>query len=104
MTRRPSSATTSAASIAAVPPTHVSDRLRCFNYCTTDTSAWRRYNLSPGKVLCNKCGLFERTHSRPRPSSSRISAARSRPRLSARARPRTTSTGPRMSRYCVPAF
>ncbi|KAG2011100.1 hypothetical protein CC2G_011251 [Coprinopsis cinerea AmutBmut pab1-1] len=24
-------------------------------------------NLSPGKVLCNKCGLFERTHSRPRP-------------------------------------
>ncbi|KAH6891678.1 hypothetical protein BKA70DRAFT_1325823 [Coprinopsis sp. MPI-PUGE-AT-0042] len=26
-----------------------------------------RSNLSPGKVLCNKCGLFERTHSRPRP-------------------------------------
>ncbi|KAJ7639159.1 hypothetical protein FB45DRAFT_904867 [Roridomyces roridus] len=83
--------------------TKLSDRLRCFNCCTTDTSAWRCYNLSPGKGLCNKCGLFERTHTRPRPSSSRISAARSRPRLSARARPRTTSTGPRMSRYCVPA-
>ncbi|KAF8664859.1 hypothetical protein AX14_006691, partial [Amanita brunnescens Koide BX004] len=40
---------------------------RCFNCCTTDTSTWRRSNLSPGKVLCNKCGLFERTHSRPRP-------------------------------------
>ncbi|KAG6888937.1 hypothetical protein C0992_007050 [Termitomyces sp. T32_za158] len=42
-------------------------RRRCFNCCTTDTSTWRRSNLSPGKVLCNKCGLFERTHSRPRP-------------------------------------
>ncbi|KAF7291407.1 GATA-type domain-containing protein [Mycena indigotica] len=42
-------------------------RRRCFNCCTTDTSTWRRSTLSPGKVLCNKCGLFERTHSRPRP-------------------------------------
>ncbi|KAJ6574131.1 hypothetical protein B0H19DRAFT_935279, partial [Mycena capillaripes] len=41
-------------------------RRRCFNCCTTDTSTRRRSNLSPGKVLCNKCGLFERTHSRPR--------------------------------------
>ncbi|KAF7375799.1 hypothetical protein MSAN_00469600 [Mycena sanguinolenta] len=49
--------------------TKLSDRVRrrCFNCCTTDTSTWRRSNLSPGKVLCNKCGLFERTHSRPRP-------------------------------------
>ncbi|KAJ7839470.1 hypothetical protein B0H14DRAFT_1069154 [Mycena olivaceomarginata] len=49
--------------------TKLSDRVRrrCFNYCTTDTSTWRRSNLSPGKVLCNKCGLFERTHSRARP-------------------------------------
>ncbi|KAJ7744046.1 hypothetical protein DFH07DRAFT_717633, partial [Mycena maculata] len=42
-------------------------RRRCFNCCTTETSTWRRSNLSPGKVLCNKCGLFERTHLRPRP-------------------------------------
>ncbi|KAJ7772336.1 hypothetical protein B0H16DRAFT_1513139 [Mycena metata] len=42
-------------------------RRRCFNCCTTDTSVWRRSILSPGKVLCNKCGLFERTHGRPRP-------------------------------------
>ncbi|KAJ7447678.1 hypothetical protein FB451DRAFT_1411773 [Mycena latifolia] len=49
--------------------TKLSDRVRrrCFNCCTTDTTTWRRSNLSPGKVLCNKCGLFERTHSRPRP-------------------------------------
>ncbi|KAJ6474904.1 hypothetical protein C8R45DRAFT_834773, partial [Mycena sanguinolenta] len=49
--------------------TKLSDRVRrrCFNCCTTDTSTWRRSNLSPGKVLCNKCGLFERTHQRPRP-------------------------------------
>ncbi|KAJ7928410.1 hypothetical protein B0H13DRAFT_1507411, partial [Mycena leptocephala] len=50
--------------------TKLSDRVRrrCFNCCTTDTSTWRRSNLSPGKLyLCNKCGLFERTHSRPRP-------------------------------------
>ncbi|KAJ6457116.1 hypothetical protein C8R47DRAFT_995880 [Mycena vitilis] len=60
----------------AVPVVHTDDaatklsdrvRRRCFNCCTTDTSTWRRSNLSPGKVLCNKCGLFERTHSRPRP-------------------------------------
>ncbi|KAJ7772335.1 hypothetical protein B0H16DRAFT_1305318, partial [Mycena metata] len=42
-------------------------RRRCSNCCTTDTSTWRRINLNPGKLLCNKCSLFERTHSRPRP-------------------------------------
>ncbi|KAG7086229.1 hypothetical protein E1B28_002199 [Marasmius oreades] len=49
--------------------TKLSDRVRrrCYNCYTTDTSTWRRSNLNPGKVLCNKCGLFERTHSRPRP-------------------------------------
>ncbi|KAI9434995.1 hypothetical protein H4582DRAFT_731673 [Lactarius indigo] len=49
--------------------TKLNDRIRrqCFNCCTTDTSTWRRSSLNPGKVLCNKCGLFERTHNRPRP-------------------------------------
>ncbi|EIW78866.1 hypothetical protein CONPUDRAFT_166748 [Coniophora puteana RWD-64-598 SS2] len=49
--------------------TKLSDRMRrrCYNCSTTDTSTWRRSNLSPGKVLCNKCGLFERTHGRSRP-------------------------------------
>ncbi|KAH9931791.1 uncharacterized protein B0H18DRAFT_952490 [Fomitopsis serialis] len=49
--------------------TKLSDRVRrkCYNCHTTDTSTWRRSSLTPGKVLCNKCGLFERTHSRPRP-------------------------------------
>ncbi|KAJ3910994.1 hypothetical protein F5877DRAFT_4581, partial [Lentinula edodes] len=41
---------------------------RCFNCRTTGTCTWRRSKLSPGKLLCNKCGLFERTHSRPRPA------------------------------------
>ncbi|KAH9926290.1 uncharacterized protein BXZ73DRAFT_90960 [Epithele typhae] len=51
--------------------TKLSDRVRrkCFNCRTTDTSTWRRSSLTPGKVLCNKCGLFERTHSRPRPEA-----------------------------------
>ncbi|KAJ7913749.1 hypothetical protein B0H13DRAFT_1551988, partial [Mycena leptocephala] len=48
--------------------TKLGDRVhrRCFNCCT---STWKRTDLSPGKVLCNECGLclFARTHSRPRP-------------------------------------
>ncbi|KAJ7061200.1 hypothetical protein C8F01DRAFT_987572, partial [Mycena amicta] len=44
-------------------------RRRCFNCCTTETSTWRRSNLNAGKVLCNKCGLFERTHNRSRPQA-----------------------------------
>ncbi|KAJ7110453.1 hypothetical protein C8R44DRAFT_883598 [Mycena epipterygia] len=49
--------------------TKLSDRIRRrrFICCTTDTSTWRRSNLCPGKVLCNKCGLFEHMHLRPRP-------------------------------------
>ncbi|KAJ7587505.1 hypothetical protein C8J56DRAFT_786217 [Mycena floridula] len=42
-------------------------RRRCFNCSVADTATWRRSTLSQGKVLCNKCGLFERTHHRPRP-------------------------------------
>ncbi|KAJ3903003.1 hypothetical protein F5879DRAFT_990506 [Lentinula edodes] len=42
-------------------------RRRCFNCFTTNTSTWRRSSLNPGKMLCNKCGLFERTHGKPRP-------------------------------------
>jgi len=42
-------------------------RRRCFNCKATETSTWRRSVLSPGKLLCNKCGLFERTHAIPRP-------------------------------------
>ncbi|KAH8987765.1 hypothetical protein EDB86DRAFT_2808605, partial [Lactarius hatsudake] len=40
---------------------------QCFNCKATETSTWRRSLLSTGKLLCNKCGLFERTHSIPRP-------------------------------------
>ncbi|KAJ7168053.1 hypothetical protein C8R46DRAFT_826387, partial [Mycena filopes] len=60
-----------------VPVVHTDDggarlsnavRRRCFNCCETQTNVWRRSTLSVGKVLCNKCGLYERVHSRPRPS------------------------------------
>jgi hypothetical protein len=66
--------------------TKITNRLRrrCFNCKATETSTWRRSVLSPGKLvgfqgyltervhliqsqLCNKCGLFERTHAIPRP-------------------------------------
>ncbi|KAJ6501021.1 hypothetical protein C8R47DRAFT_1108656 [Mycena vitilis] len=46
-------------------------RRRCFNCCSTETHSWRRSTLSAGKVLCNKCGLYERKHSRPRPDKIR---------------------------------
>jgi len=39
----------------------------CFNCRATETTTWRRSSLSPGKLLCNRCGLFERTHHIPRP-------------------------------------
>ncbi|OJA14105.1 hypothetical protein AZE42_09823 [Rhizopogon vesiculosus] len=43
--------------------TKLSDRVRrrCYNCCTTDSSTWRRSASSPGKVVCNKCGLLQRT-------------------------------------------
>jgi len=44
-------------------------RRQCFNCKTTETKAWRRSVLSPGKMVCNKCGLFERTHAVSRPNT-----------------------------------
>ncbi|KAJ7182180.1 hypothetical protein C8R43DRAFT_822187, partial [Mycena crocata] len=51
---------------ASIKPSDVLRR-RCFNCCTTETSTWRSSKISAGKLLCNKCGIFERTHSRSRP-------------------------------------
>ncbi|KAF8473679.1 hypothetical protein DFH94DRAFT_620391, partial [Russula ochroleuca] len=47
------------------------DRIRrqCFNCRATATTTWRRSILNPGKLVCNKCGLFERTHAVPRPKT-----------------------------------
>ncbi|KAG8891066.1 hypothetical protein FRB98_000075 [Tulasnella sp. 332] len=42
-------------------------RRRCFNCHATEPPSWRRSTLTYGKIVCNKCGLYERTHSRPRP-------------------------------------
>ncbi|KIY72994.1 hypothetical protein CYLTODRAFT_485962 [Cylindrobasidium torrendii FP15055 ss-10] len=43
-------------------------RRRCHNCGAWETSTWRRSTLAPGKILCNKCGLFERSHRRKRPA------------------------------------
>ncbi|KAI3608217.1 gata transcription factor [Moniliophthora roreri] len=47
----------------------MTDRVRrkCSNCSAVDTTTWRRSSINIGKVVCNKCGLFERTHGRPRP-------------------------------------
>ncbi|KAJ7167723.1 hypothetical protein C8R46DRAFT_255815 [Mycena filopes] len=42
-------------------------RRRCYNCHTTEPPSWRRSTLNPGKIVCNKCGLYERTHLRARP-------------------------------------
>lgn len=61
---------------ASLPVMHTDDaasketqylRRRCFNCHTTEPPSWRRSTLNPGKIVCNKCGLYERTHLRPRP-------------------------------------
>lgn len=61
---------------SSVPIQHTDDaasketqylRRRCFNCHTTEPPSWRRSTLNPGKIVCNKCGLYERTHLRPRP-------------------------------------
>ncbi|KAF8209842.1 hypothetical protein K438DRAFT_1571749, partial [Mycena galopus ATCC 62051] len=71
-------------------------RRRCFNCCTTDTSAWRRsvlsINLRPGKVLCDKWSFLAHTHSHPARNKSRICTAHSRALRSAHARPRSNSS------------
>jgi hypothetical protein len=43
-------------------------RRRCFTCHTTESSSWRRSTLHVGQIVCNKCGLYERTHARPRPA------------------------------------
>ncbi|KAH9989578.1 hypothetical protein BJV77DRAFT_678230 [Russula vinacea] len=44
-------------------------RRQCFNCRATETRTWRRSVLNPGKMVCNKCGLFERSHASPRPNT-----------------------------------
>ncbi|KAI0284766.1 hypothetical protein BC826DRAFT_878932, partial [Russula brevipes] len=44
-------------------------RRQCFNCRAVETTTWRRSMLSQGKLLCNRCGLFERTHGVPRPKT-----------------------------------
>ncbi|KAJ7176375.1 hypothetical protein C8R43DRAFT_557806 [Mycena crocata] len=67
-------------------------RHTCCNCHTTDSRAWRRSVLTPGEYVCNKCGLFERSHSRPRPTE-----------FSPRKRPRTEKTSPTTPSDTAPA-
>ncbi|KAJ7763887.1 hypothetical protein B0H16DRAFT_1455130 [Mycena metata] len=42
-------------------------RRKCFNCYTTKSPTWRRSQLNRRKIVCNKCGMFKRSHSRARP-------------------------------------
>ncbi|KAG8775568.1 hypothetical protein FRC12_001410 [Ceratobasidium sp. 428] len=71
-----------ASSLASGPPHHIVHvvftddaasketqylRRRCHNCQQVEPPSWRRSHLVPGKIVCNRCGLYERTHLRPRP-------------------------------------
>ncbi|CAE6538123.1 unnamed protein product, partial [Rhizoctonia solani] len=45
-------------------------RRRCFKCRVTEPPVWRKSVRNPGKVLCNKCGLYERLHSDKTPDPS----------------------------------
>ncbi|EIN04295.1 hypothetical protein PUNSTDRAFT_122882 [Punctularia strigosozonata HHB-11173 SS5] len=53
----------------------------CFNCDARSSAAWRRSSLTPGKSLCNKCGLYERTHMKPRPHEAITRRDRDRERI-----------------------
>ncbi|KAM5544356.1 hypothetical protein V8D89_002016 [Ganoderma adspersum] len=64
--------------VQAIPTIYIDDAAtkqsdyihrRCHNCRMTDATVWRRSTLTPGKVACNKCGIYERTHERPRPEA-----------------------------------
>ena len=42
-------------------------RQQCFNCHTTEPPSWHHSTLNPGKIVCNKCGLYEHTHLHPHP-------------------------------------
>jgi len=71
-------------------------RRRCFNCHTTEPPSWRRSTLNPGKIVCNKCGLYERTHLRPRPLRFDELRSGSKQRKSSKA-----STSPKQSKIAV---
>ncbi|KAJ7682890.1 von Willebrand factor type A domain-containing protein [Mycena rosella] len=43
-------------------------RRRCFTCHTTEPPSWRCSTAHPGKIVCNKCGLYERTTFYRRPA------------------------------------
>ena len=71
-------------------------RRRCFNCHTTEPPSWRRSTLNPGKIVCNKCGLYERTHLRPRPL--RFDELRSRSKCR---KPSKSISSPKQSKIAI---
>ncbi|KAF8519830.1 hypothetical protein JB92DRAFT_2710148, partial [Gautieria morchelliformis] len=43
----------------------------CFNCRAVQAPSWRKSKLNVGKILCNKCGIYESTHMTPRPLKTR---------------------------------
>ncbi|WRT66106.1 uncharacterized protein IL334_003059 [Kwoniella shivajii] len=39
----------------------------CYNCDNRSPPSWRKSVIHPGRILCNKCGIFERTHQKSRP-------------------------------------
>ncbi|RSH80736.1 hypothetical protein EHS25_007072 [Saitozyma podzolica] len=40
---------------------------KCYNCESINPPSWRKSTVQPGKIACNKCGIYERTHRRARP-------------------------------------
>jgi hypothetical protein len=94
----------------AIPVMHTDDaasketqylRRRCFNCHTTEPPSWRRSTLNPGKIVCNKCGLYERTHLRPRPHRFDELRATNKARKAAKSHGGSPATSPKASHGLV---
>ena len=68
-------------------------RRRCTNCSQTEPPSWRRSTLNPGKIVCNKCGLYERTHLRPRPLRFDELRAGNKSRKSSKGSPKARAKG-----------
>ncbi|KIJ54511.1 hypothetical protein M422DRAFT_24452 [Sphaerobolus stellatus SS14] len=50
-------------------------RRRCNNCRSVEAPSWRKSKLNAGKILCNKCGIYESTHMLARPLKTRARRA-----------------------------
>ncbi|KAJ6526593.1 von Willebrand factor type A domain-containing protein [Mycena vulgaris] len=75
-------------------------RRRCFNCHTTNPPSWRRSTADSTKIVCNKCGLYERTHLRARPV--RVDELRSLKNKGGQGYPVTGRSPPSLATYSDP--